>query len=125
VILDTNALSAFAEGDQGVRDSISSASGPFLPVIVVGEYRFGLMSSRERERRMAWLTELMRYWKVLQISAQTAVAYSEIRHVMKVQATPIPANDTWIAALAREHGLPILSNDPHFDLIPDIERLEF
>lgn len=125
MIVDTNALSAFAERNQSVRESIFNASGPYLPVIVVGEYRFGLLSSRERVKRLAWLAELTRQWEVLEISKETTVHYAEMRRQLKDAATPIPSNDTWIAALARQHGLPILSNDPHFDLISDIERVGF
>lgn len=33
MIVDTNALSAFAEGNQNVRESILNADGPYLPVI--------------------------------------------------------------------------------------------
>jgi tRNA(fMet)-specific endonuclease VapC len=42
-----------------------------------------------------------------------------------ILATPIPANDTWIAALARQHGLPVLSNDAHFDVVAGIQRIAF
>ena len=125
MILDTNALSAFADGNQTVREAIMDATGPYLPVIVIGEYRFGLLSSREREKRLAWLAELSRHWTVLEISEQTTTHYAELRHQLKNAATPIPSNDTWIAALARQHGLPILSNDPHFDLVRGIERVGF
>ena len=36
---------------------------------------------------------------------------------------PIPENDLWIAALARQHRLPILSNDAHFDQVSGVKRL--
>lgn len=123
MILDTNALSAFAEGEQAVRDAITSHPGPYLPVIVLGEYRFGLMQLRDQRRRMAWLEGLLAQWTVLEITGETTLAYAEIRQVLKRNATPIPPNDTWIASLARQHGLSILSSDPHFDLVPGIERL--
>jgi tRNA(fMet)-specific endonuclease VapC len=125
MILDTNALSAFAEGDQQVRESIAAGSGPFLPVIVLGEYRFGLLTARDRQRRLAWLAALTKHWTVLDITADTAIRYAEIRQTLREQATPIPANDAWIAALGRQHGLPILSNDPHFDAVPGIQRVDF
>jgi predicted nucleic acid-binding protein len=31
----------------------------------------------------------------------------------------------WIAALARQHAMPVLSRDHHFDFIPDIQRLDW
>jgi len=68
VILDTNALSAFAEGNQAVRETIANAAGPYLPVIVLGEYRFGLMGSPERDRRLHWLEALASHWTVLKTS---------------------------------------------------------
>jgi tRNA(fMet)-specific endonuclease VapC len=123
VILDTNALSAFAEGDQSVREIIAAAPGPYLPVIVIGEYRFGLMAARDRVRRLAWLEELVRHWVTLEISSKTADAYADIRHALKQRSTPIPSNDAWIAALARQHGFPILSSDLHFDAVPGVQRL--
>ena len=125
MILDTNALSAFAEGEQGVRDVIVSQPGPYLPVIVLGEYRFGLTGARDQRRRMAWLQGLTEQWTVLEITTETAVVYSEIRQILKRNATPIPSNDAWIASLARQHGLSILSSDPHFDFVPGIERLSW
>ncbi len=60
MIVDTNALSAFAEGSQAVREALASGPGPYLPVVVIGEYRFGLMAARDRHRRLAWLEELLR-----------------------------------------------------------------
>jgi tRNA(fMet)-specific endonuclease VapC len=123
MIIDTNALSAFAEGHPRIRERISGAAGPYLPVIVLGEYRFGLLNARERQKRLAWLEKLAQLWVVLEITQKTTVHYAEIRRRLKENATPIPSNDTWIAALALEHSLPVLSDDPHFDLVTGIERI--
>ena len=65
MILDTNAVSAFAEGNLSVREKIATGPGPYLPVIVIGEYRFGLLEVRDRPRRLAWLEQLTRHWTVL------------------------------------------------------------
>ncbi|MGH7750119.1 MAG: PIN domain-containing protein [Steroidobacteraceae bacterium] len=34
----------------------------------------------------------------------------------------MPANDAWIAALALQHRLAVLSRDGHFDAVPSLER---
>jgi tRNA(fMet)-specific endonuclease VapC len=124
-MVDTNAVSAFAEGNPSVREKIAAGSGPYLPVIVMGEYRFGLLGARDRERRVAWLEELAGYWTVLEVSADTAAVYAEIRQTLKARATPIPSNDVWIAALALQHNLSILSDDAHFDKVPGIRRVSW
>lgn len=37
----------------------------------------------------------------------------------------IPTNDIWIAALARRHHTPVLSQDRHFDHVPGIQRIDW
>jgi predicted nucleic acid-binding protein len=58
VILDTNALSAWAEGQPEIRPKLASASRVVLPVIALGEYLFGISQSRYHERYEQWLTQI-------------------------------------------------------------------
>jgi predicted nucleic acid-binding protein len=53
---------------------------------------------------------------------QTSVHYAAIRSELKASGSPIPANDAWIAALARQHRMPIVSRDIHFDRVKNVER---
>jgi predicted nucleic acid-binding protein len=41
------------------------------------------------------------------------------------QVNPEEWNDIWIASLARQHGLAILSQDAHFDTIPGLQRVSW
>jgi predicted nucleic acid-binding protein len=38
---------------------------------------------------------------------------------------PILGKDVWITALCRQHSLPIMSPDVHFDVAPGIKRLDW
>ena len=40
--------------------------------------------------------------------------------VLRKAGTPIPTNDLWIAAGAMQHGLVILTQDHHFELVPQV-----
>jgi tRNA(fMet)-specific endonuclease VapC len=93
-----------------------------IPVIVLGEYRFGIAQSRRREEYERWLERLLPDCRVLDIGPEVARRYAEVRLELKRCETPIPANDAWIAALCRQHVLPILSQDEHFDLVRGIQR---
>ena len=44
---------------------------------------------------------------------------------LKQQGTPLPVHDVWIAAICRQHTLPILSRDRHFDSVRRLRRLEW
>jgi predicted nucleic acid-binding protein len=123
MILDTNALSAAADGDPGVAAVLARADQMALPVIVLGEYRHGIAQSRHRASYENWLEELLNDNLVLDIQEPTTHYYAEITLELKRQGKPIPTNDIWIAALCRQHSLPILSRDRHFDLVAGIKRM--
>jgi tRNA(fMet)-specific endonuclease VapC len=125
MILDTNALSAWADGTAAVRPALSSAARLVVPAVALGEYLFGIFQSRHRERYEQWLASNLPAIELATIGHVTAREYAAIRLELKKRATPIPANDTWIAALARQHSLPILSNDTHFDAVSSIRRIGF
>ena len=123
MILDTNALSAVAEGEPGAVARIASAGSIAIPVIALGEYRFGIAQSRHRAEYERWLARFLSACRVLEVGVDTADRYAEVRFELKRAGTPIPANDAWIAALCRQYALPILSQDEHFDLVKDIRRV--
>jgi predicted nucleic acid-binding protein len=82
-----------------------------MSVIVMGEYRFGISSSKYRaeyERRVSLIEIDL---PLLGANAETAVHYAAIRKEVKEAGTPIPWHDLWIAAQARQHSLPVLSRD--------------
>ena len=122
MILDTNALSAWADGDEEFLGSLPT-SRVALPVIVIGEYLWGLRKSRHRAALEGWLANAIGGSRVLPITLATTVAYADVREGIQAKGRPIPQNDTWIAALALEHDLPIISRDSHFDLVDGVVRV--
>lgn len=125
MILDTNALSAFFEGDTKLEAKLSHVKELHLPVIVLGEYRFGLLRSKRRRLIESALERLEAAANVLTIDADTVRPYAEIRDRLKHAGSPIPSNDVWIAALATQHALPILSRDAHFDRVRAVTRVSW
>jgi predicted nucleic acid-binding protein len=125
MILDTNALSAFADGVHAVVQQLGSADELHVPVIVLGEYRFGIATSRRRREYEAWLARGRAFWNVLPVVEETTVHYASIRKQLKEGGAPLPANDVWIAALARQHELPVLSRDAHFDIVAGLTRISW
>ena len=123
MILDTNAVSAIAKGEATAVREFASSVQVALPVVVLGEYRFGILQSRHRSEYERWLNELLHACSVLEIQEETTHWYAELRSQLKRAGTPIPPNDAWIAALALQHSLPILSRDRHFDSVPGVQRV--
>lgn len=122
MILDTNALSAFADGDVALGDILGRQSRAALPVIVLGEFRYGIAGSRHRKTYESWLRAQLARFEVLTVTDHTSVVYAGLRVALKHSGQPIPANDAWIAALALQHAMPVLSRDQHFDVVPRLVR---
>ena len=117
IILDTNALSALADGDEKLLRAIEDEAELALPVIVLGEYLYGIQQSRLRASYESWIKVNLPFFDLLPIARETAECYSEIRRELKVAGTPIPTNDLWIAALARHYGMRLVTRDGHFRAI--------
>jgi tRNA(fMet)-specific endonuclease VapC len=120
VILDTNALSAVADDEPAVVRVYRQAASMELPVTVLGEYRFAIGQSRRRSEYEKWLRELIATTRVLVIQEETSRHYAG---ALKKARCPIPSNDLWIAALCRQHRLPLLSQGQHFDAVQGLERV--
>lgn len=123
MIVDTNALSAAADGDPSVTGVLEQANCMAIPVIVLGEYRYGIAQSRHRAVYQDWLSSLLRDCVVLDISEPTTQHYAEIVLELGKKGTPIPTNDLWIASLCRQHSLSLLSRDRHFDQVAGLKRV--
>jgi predicted nucleic acid-binding protein len=123
LILDTNALSAAAEREPDALEVIARAERLAVPVIVLGEYRLGISQSRRRRDYESWLREWIGTLTVLDIDEETTFHYAAIGLELKSSGKPIPVNDLWIAALCRQHSLPLISRDRHFDAVKGLERI--
>jgi len=125
VILDTNGLSAWLDGDEGLKLRLITVAGVWLSPIVLGEYRFGIKASRHRDIYERKLTDFELDIPTLQIDAATSISYAEIRQDLKKLGRPIPWHDVWIAAQAKQHGFGIVSRDGHFDFVEGITRFDW
>ena len=125
MILDTNALSAAADSEPAALRVVAQANLIAVPVIVLGEYRMGIAQSRHRSTYENWLRNWISSVAVLDIDEETSHSYAAIGLQLKKTGKPIPTNDLWIAALCRQHSLPLLSRDRHFDFVQGLQRIEW
>jgi predicted nucleic acid-binding protein len=125
LILDTNAVSALLSGDATIAEVLAAEEHHHLPAVVIGEYRYGLVRSRDRGRLGRFLDLLIHESIILDIDIDTTVHYANVREGLRRRGRPIPENDVWISALALQHDLPIVSRDIHFDEVAGLQRFEW
>ena len=78
MILDTRALFAYADGDGAAMARISSANRVAIPVMVLGEYRYGIAHSRHKTDYTRWLADFISDSSVLDVRETTADHYADI-----------------------------------------------
>ena len=125
MILDTNALFAWLDGNRAIEHHLQTAERISLSPIALGEFRFGILASRYLARYEQRLRLIEQEFPALTINGVTAAHYATIRRELVAKGRPIPWHDLWIAAQARQYGLPILSQDEHFDVVREIERISW
>ena len=74
MILDTNGLSALAEGEPGLEPLLRRAAQVAIPAIVLGEYRYGISQSRNPMHYEQWLAEYLPSFRILDVGERTTTA---------------------------------------------------
>lgn len=125
MIIDTNALSAIIEGESALKPVLLEASALELPVVVLGEFVYGIQASRYRKKYEAWLEHHLSAYQILHVTEITAQFYGNVKRELKLAGTPIPENDVWIAALCREHRMSLLTRDTHFEKVKALRTVSW
>lgn len=120
ILLDTNIVIAVFSGEESIQRCIEKANEIFIPVIVIGELYFGAYNSMNMERNIEKIDEFVANLTILSCDAYTAKIYGKIKGNLKKKGKPIPENDIWIAALADQYGLLLVTKDSHFKNIDDV-----
>ncbi len=123
MLLDTNAISAWAKVDAALWQALRPDRTWYLASIVLGEYRYGVLKSTRRAELEAWLDSVKAACIVLAADGATARHYSELRRALDAGRGEVPYHDIWIGALALQHNVEVVSRDAHFDLMPGVRRI--
>ena len=122
--LDTNAYVDFIRGGEPSVSALRRAQRIYVPFIVLGELRAGFLVGSQGQKNEEGLIQFLNSTRVeiLVADEQTTHHYARLFAQLRKQGTPIPTNDLWIASLALQHNLIMLSSDRHFEVIPQLAR---
>lgn len=122
VALDTNVYSRFMRGDEAAVSALRGAREIQVPLIVLAELLAGFMAASRPRKNRDELAQFMASPRVslLNPDERTARHYADIYAALRAAGTPVPTNDMWIAALARQHRVSLLTFDLHFASIPGL-----
>jgi tRNA(fMet)-specific endonuclease VapC len=123
IIIDTNAFSSLAKGDESVLDELGKAATVYLSIFVLGEILAGFIGGTKEKENRKFLARFKTKptVKILHATENTSELFARIKNTLKKAGTPIPTNDIWIAAHAIESGAQLITYDSHFKVIHGLQ----
>lgn len=120
-LLDTNIVIALFANEEGAKASLANAEEVFVPSIVIGELYFGAQKSERLAANLARIDEFVASNVILGCDTEAARCYGEIKNTLRIKGRLLPENDIWIAAIAIQHSLILMTRDAHFDEVESLE----
>jgi len=124
LLLDTNRITDAFRGETRTIEQLEAAQEIWLPFVAVAEVRAGFLGGSRTAANEALLDTFLGMKRVATLYAdrETLGVYARLFVQLRRAGTPIPTNDLWIASLAVQHDLTLVSRDGHFDKLPQIQR---
>ena len=123
LLVDTDVLSYIAWKRPQAQAFLPLVVGKLLVIsfVTVGEMCFGAANRGWGERRISEMEKILRRYTTIPGTYDVAQHYGRVRKAFRDQ---VGENDTWVAATALAHELPVVTNNlKHFE--PMSERLGF
>ncbi len=123
-LLDTNVVIAFLTDDKSVHRP-NPTDQLYVSSTVIGEMFYGVFNSNQVEENTNRLVEFVRDTVSVPCDNGTARVYGEVKSALRKRGRPIPDNDIWIAAVAIQHSLSLVSRDEHFTNIDQLNLVRW
>lgn len=121
VLLDTNIMIALLADDTAVKDNLAQCAEVFTAVTVIGELYYGAQKSGRAGENLERVNALALNMAVLDCDLETARWYGVVKSKLQQIGKPIPENDVWIAAIALQHQLKMITRDRHFREVSNLQ----
>ena len=116
-LLDTNVVIGLLENQPTASSRFQSSVESYVGTVVLGELYYGAFRSTRRQRNLTRISAFLAEVAVITSNTETALEYGRVKSELAGAGRPIPDNDIWIAALARQHDLTLVTRDAHFDAV--------
>lgn len=120
-LLDTNIIIALFAQEMVIQESLMTAQEVYVPAIVIGELYYGARNSGRIEENVNRIDKFAATNEILHCDVNTAQYYGIIKQKLRQKGQPIPENDIWIAAIAQQYELTLISRDQHFRKIDGLQ----
>jgi tRNA(fMet)-specific endonuclease VapC len=120
-LLDTNIIIALFANDIAVNNHLVNAEEIFVPSVAIGELFYGARKSERSQGNLERIEEFIVRNIVIGCDVETARQYGEVKSKLRIKGRPLPENDIWIATVAIQHNLILVTRDAHFQEVENLQ----
>ncbi len=113
-LLDTNIVVPLLNRDEKLLEYAENADEIYISSVVLGELYFGAQRSSKIIENIQKIHIFKQRYNILSCGDETAQIYGRIKQQILKKGRPIPENDLWIASVALQYQLPLVTRDEHF-----------
>ena len=108
------------KGLERLRNNTPQAS-LYISIFTYSEFYYGIINKSEKNKHK--VVERLNDYPLLNTTRKTAIVFSELLHSVKKKGRIIPHFDLFIAALAIENDMMLITGDNHFKEIPELKSI--
>ena len=124
-LLDTNIIIGLFAGQASIINHLQQSDEIFIPSIALGELHYGARKSGRVRQNLERIEEFVADVTIVDCDAATARQYGDVKNRLRVKGRPLPENDIWIAALALQYDLVLVTRDAHFQLVEGLQTVQW
>jgi tRNA(fMet)-specific endonuclease VapC len=124
-LLDTNIVIALLDGDETVLSNLDQAPEVFIPAVALGELYFGAAKSGRPAENTAKVERFAAGRAIVSCDLDVAREYGRLKQRLKKKGRPLPENDLWVAAVAKRHGMVLVTRDRHLHEVEDLQTVDW
>lgn len=122
-LLDTNIIIALFACEASIVSNLAQADEVFIPSIALGELHYGARKSGRSQKNLERIGEFVVNNTIVECDANTARQYGDVKNKLRIKGRPLPENDVWIAALALQYDLILVTRDAHFQEVESLQTV--
>jgi predicted nucleic acid-binding protein len=97
-----------------------------ISAITLGELRLGVLQAKDPQTASRRLSayQLAQRLEALTVDEAVSEAWVLLVSRLRAEGRKVPVNDSWIAATAIAHQVPIVTQDSDYDAMPDVQVIK-
>ncbi|HEX9033956.1 MAG TPA: type II toxin-antitoxin system VapC family toxin [Streptosporangiaceae bacterium] len=97
-----------------------------ISAVTLGELRLGVLQAADPESASRRLStyQLAQRFEAMPVDESVSDAWALLVSRLRAEGRKAPINDSWIAATAIAHGIPIVTQDADYDAMPDVQVIK-